>query len=182
MRTAIATLKSLSPLSWTKYHDTPKLNKESHEAYEERTWRKKVHSNEDGYMIIPPMAFKKSLDAACKRDPIKKKGQQTFTKHFISGVMVTEPLILSIQVNEIKNDKLFVPVGDSASGKRVMKIFPLISKWEGKVSYEILDDVITEDVFSQVLTASGIFIGVGCFRPSSGGYYGRFNVENIEWI
>ena len=40
-----------------------------------------------------------------------------------------------------------------------MKSFPLIHKWEGKVKYFILDDIITEDVFKKVLEASGNLIG-----------------------
>ena len=58
---------------------------------------------------------------------------------------------------------------------------PMIPKWSGTVDYFILDELITQDIFTRVLVASGRLIGIGRFRPRHRGYYGRFNVESVNW-
>jgi len=185
MKTAICTLKSTSPYSQGRYHETPKKDKELHADYEERTWREKLHViPETGQVFIPPMAFAVSLKEAAKylNLQIPGKGKSTFTKNFDAGIMVTEPLLIDAYKNDIICERVHVPSDGRRGGTtRVMKSFPLIHKWEGKVQYYILDDIITEDVFRKVLEASGNLIGVGRFRPRNCGYYGRFEVMKIDW-
>ena len=184
MRQAICELKSVSPYSQCKYHQTEKLEGELPVDYEKRTWREKCNTI-DGNVFIPPMAFANSLKeaAALLGIQVPGKGQNKFTKHFESGVMVFGGLKLPILKSEVQGEWLFVPSdGKRGGGKRVNKCFPLIHEWKGKVVYRIMDDMITEDVFEKVIKASGQSIGIGRFRPKNWGYYGRFEVKKIEWV
>lgn len=184
MKVAVCKLKSVSPYSQNKAHRTPKLEKELDDAYEVRTWRERCHSNKEGYIFIPPMSFANSLKIASRYLGTKIAGKRnaTYTKHFEAGVMVSEPLVLDVKKEEVSFEWVFVPSdGVRGGGKRVNKCFCLIPDWEGTVKYYILDDVITQDVFRKVLEASGLFIGVGRFRPMNWGYYGRFKVVDIQW-
>ena len=185
MKTAICKLKSTSPYSQGRYHETQKKDKELHSDYEIRTWREKLHYVPDtGQVFIPPMSFAVSIKEAAKylNLQIPGKGKSTYTKNFDAGIMVTEPLLIDAFKDTIKNEQVFVPADGRRGGTtRVMKTFPLIHKWEGSVTYYILDDIITEDVFRKVLEASGNLIGVGRFRPRNCGYYGRFEIKDIEW-
>lgn len=186
MKTAITHLVSTAPYSQSRYYhgDPPQGEKESHADYEARTWRQRCHVNEAGNVIIPPMAFKNCLSEAAKylSIPIKGQGKATYTKHFEAGVMVTEPVVLPIKRDEVKEEWLYVPSDGRRGGpKRVEKCFPLIHSWTGKVSFMILDDKITEAVFERVLAEAGSFIGIGRFRPRNNGFYGRFAVQNIDW-
>ena len=185
MKTAICMLKSTSPYSQGKYHQTPEKPKEGKADYEERTWKEKIHYMPDtGQVFIPPMSFAISLKEAAKylNIQIPGKGKSTFTKNFDAGVMVTEPLLIDSYKENILSEKVYVPSDGRRGGTtRVMKTFPLIHKWEGKVKYYILDDIITEDIFRQVLETSGNLIGIGRFRPRNCGYYGRFEIIKIDW-
>lgn len=184
MKTATATLKSITPYSQGKYHESPRLEKEAPDAYEQRTWRERLHYHEDGQVFIPPMAFKNCLAEAAKYLSLKipGKGKATFTKHFEAGVVVTEGLNLSISKQDVKSESLLVPSdGRRGGGSRVKKIFPLIPSWQGVVVFHVLDDIIDEKTFEYVLQQAGLFIGIGRFRPRNSGYYGRFNFEKIEW-
>ena len=106
MRTFVATLKSTSPACFGRYYagDIPKRDKESAADYEERTWRNRLHSMEDGRIFIQPFAFKNCLDSAAKYlgKQIPGKGKATFTKHFVSAVLVTAPLILPLKKWRLK--------------------------------------------------------------------------------
>lgn len=184
MKTATATLKSLSPYGQNAYIQTPKLDKESAADFERRAWRDRLHSTPDGNVFIPPMAFKNCLSEAAKflGLQIPGKGKATYTKHFEAGVLVTEGLVLPIKKEDVRGQWLFVPAsGVRGDGKRVEKCFPVIDEWKGEVTYHILDETITEKVFTHVLTEAGKFIGLGFFRPKNNGFWGRFEVQDIKW-
>lgn len=185
MKTATATLQSIAPYSQSGFHDTPKLDKETPDDYEKRTWRSRLHETQDGHVFIPPMAFKNCLADAAKFVSRKIPGKRnaTYTKHFLSGVLVTDGLVLPDVAAEVEGEWLFVPAdGVRGSGKRVKKCYPVIREWTGQITFHVLDDTITESVFLETLQEAGNFIGIGRFRPQNGGYYGRFTVTDLQWI
>ena len=187
MPTAIATIKSVSPYSSSRYLLESKDKNESHDDFEKRIWRERSHfDKKSGEVYIPPMAFKQSLDTAAKYAGIQVpgKGKATFTKHFTSGVLVMDPLYLGITKEDL--DHYAGPMSSTgekgkSGGKVVIRIYPMVNEWAGDVTFEILDDVITPDVFRQVLEIAGRNIGIGRFRPQNGGFNGRFTVEGVKW-
>lgn len=184
MKTAIATLRGISPYSQSKHYTTDKLPKELPKDFEERTWRDRVHADEAGNIFIPPMAFKNCLSDAAKflSIQIPGKGKSTYTKHIEAGVLVTDALVLPIKKTDVKGEWLFVPSdGVRGGGRRVEKCFPVIHQWHGDVTFYILDETVTEDVFRNILEQAGAFIGIGRFRPRNNGFYGRFKVEKLVW-
>ena len=184
MKTAIATLKNISPYSQSKYIQTPDLPKEGKDAKEKRTWRERLHVTEDGHVFIPPMSFKNCLSEAAKylSMQIPGKGKSTYTKHFEAGVLVTEALVLPDIAAEVPGEWFHVPSdGKRGGSSRVLRCFPLIREWSGDVTFYILDETITRDVFLTHLEQAGKFIGIGRFRPRNNGFYGRFEVVKLEW-
>jgi hypothetical protein len=126
-------------------------------------------------MVIPGIQFKNAIAEAAKfyNESIPGKGKSTWTKNFLSGIMVTDMLDTGYTRDTVKSETMLCKVG---SGK-VEKTFPVIPFWEGVISYRIIDDFITEDVFRRYLVASGCVIGIGKSRPrQSGYYYGTFSV------
>ena len=184
MKTATVQLRGVSPYSQSKHYQTEKLQKESAKDYEARTWRDRMHATDDGHVFIPPMSFKNCLSEAAKflSIQIPGKGKSTYTKHIEAGVLVTDALVLDVKKDEVPGEWLFVPAdGVRGSGKRVEKCFPVIHEWEGEVTFHILDETVTEDVFKNILEQAGAFIGIGRFRPRNNGFYGRFKVESVKW-
>lgn len=184
MRVATAQLESLSPYGQSRFYETPKLPKEGSADFEARTWRDRVHTDEAGHIVIPPMAFKNCLSEVAKflSVQIPGKGKATYTKHFEAGIIVTEGLTLPVTKAQVAGEWLFVPAdGKRGSGKRVKKCFPVIPSWKGAVTFHILDETVTPEVFEQHLAEAGNFIGIGRFRPRNNGYYGRFKVTGVKW-
>lgn len=185
MKTIIATLKSVSPYSQSKHYEVEPLEKESKGDYERRTWRERLHVTEEGFVYIPQMSFKNCLSEAAKYLGIQipGKGKSTYTKHFEAGVLVLDPLVLDIRKTDVLGETLFVPAdGVRGSGKRVEKCFPVIREWSGDVTFHILDETITPDVFRKHLEEAGKFIGIGRFRPRNNGFYGRFEVKAVKVV
>lgn len=186
MRTAIATLKSVSPYSQSRHHGIPREPKESPDDHEHRTWRDRLHfTAEDERVFMPPMGFKNCIAEAAKflGEKIPGKRNSTWTKHFEAGILVVDPLMLDVHKKDVPGEWLFVPSdGKRGGGSRVMKCFPVIREWGGDVTFHILDETITRDAFEHHLREAGNFIGLGRFRPRNNGFYGRFSVEKIRWL
>ncbi len=188
MRIAKALVSNIanSPLSFSRYHNTPKLSKELDKDYEERTWRERLHVDSAGNIIIPGMMFKKSLEivGSYLGSEAKIPGQRnaTYTKHFVAGVMAFDTIPLAIKKEDVKGEWFFIPSnGQKGGAKRVEKCFPRIDNWEGELNFYVIDDLITREAFEKFLREAGSLIGIGRFRPSVGGYYGRFQVKGIVW-
>lgn len=184
MKTAVATLESISPYSQSRHYQVEKLPKEGADDFEKRTWRNRMHLTDDGQVFIPPMAFKNCLSEIAKYlgMQIPGKGKATYTKHIEAGILVTDPLVLPVHGDDVPGEWLFVPAdGRRGSGKRVNRCFPRINQWSGQVTFHVMDETVTEEVFRTHLEQAGAFIGIGRFRPRNNGYYGRFRVTNLVW-
>ncbi len=182
MHRATVTFKSISPYSQSRFHETEKVDNEKPDDYEKRTWRGRMHVTRDGHVFIPPMSFKKSLDAAASFRSEKLEGNKKYTKRFLAGVLVPEGLTLPVKAADVEGEWLFVPVdGKVGGGKRVKRCFPMIPDWSGSVEFIVTDEAINKDVFSRHIEAAGMFVGIGRFRPERGGYYGRFEVSKVDW-
>lgn len=184
MKIAKCRIKSVSPLSFSKHVDVDKLNKELPKDYEVRTWREKIHYDNNNDVFIPGSMFKNCLAGSAKflSMQVPGKGKSTYTKNFEAGIMCVNPVYINIKKDDVKHEWLFVPSDGRRGGTtRVSKCFPLIPNWEGMAEFIIIDSMITEDVFAKHLEEAGNLIGLGRFRPRNNGYYGRFAVESIEW-
>lgn len=177
-------LESISPYSQSRQHDAPKLEKETHDTYERRTWREKCTANSDGIVCIPAMGFKQALDTASKLlgTQIPGKGKSTYTKHFRSGVICEADVLIGVRKDEIASVEIPCNAdGVRGSGKRVKRTFPVVPSWTGTARFAILDDTITKPIFEKTLTEAGRFVGVGRFRPENGGLNGRFKPVKFSW-
>lgn len=197
MHIAKVKLESLSPYGQGRQYDkeeVPMLDKERPDDYERRTWYHRAHWDDQGRMFIPPSAFKNGIAECAKylSMQIPGKGKATFTKHFEAGVLVVEPVVLPVKKVDgngkgpafqgLTQFGIYVPSDGRRGGtKRVKKFFPMVPAWNGEVTFHILDETITEEVFRHHVEQMGQFIGVGVYRPRNNGYWGRFKVVSIRW-
>jgi hypothetical protein len=182
-------LKSVSPYSQSRAHEEPKLNKETADAHEQRTWRQKIHADEEGNVFIPSMSFKQAIDKTAKMlgMQIPGRGKSTYTKHFLGGCMLQSDVPIRDGKSPIKKGDV-PPIrihcnadGVRGSGKRVWRTFPHFPVWAGTATFLILDDAITPEIFERHLVEAGKYVGIGRFRPENGGTNGRFEVTSFKW-
>lgn len=65
---------------------------------------------------------------------------------------------------------------------RVIVIRPKWNEWNAEFQLSIDNDTIPSEMIEQILGYAGNNIGIGSFRPTCNGYYGRFKVEEIKEI
>lgn len=190
MKSVTVTLIGETPHSQSAPIASKRDNRESADAHEKRCWRERCHAMPDGKLFIPPMALSFALSATAKLlgHQIPGKGKSTYTKHFMSGILVTDPIIITVDGKTIDKDEVegkwyYVDAnGKRGSGTRVWRCFPEVpAGWQGQATIYVLDDTITQEVFEEHLIECGRFIGLGRFRPERGGFFGRFTPENFQW-
>ncbi len=186
MKTATVTLESVSPYSQSRPYEQSiaKLDKESADAYEKRTWRNRLHVNAKGEVFIPPMSLKNCLSDAAQFLSVKIPGRRnaTYTKHFDAGILVVEGPSLGVKADEVDGEWLYLNAdGRRGGGTRVWRCYPVIRQWIATAQFMVLDDTVDRDIFEHHLREAGNFIGIGRFRPRNRGFYGRFRATGIEW-
>ncbi len=197
MQIVQATLKGNAPLYQSRFHNVDKEPKELADAYEQRTWRHRLHTAglyqgqvdaPDDAVIINALALKGMMAAIAKylSVQIPGKGKTTYTKHFKAGVHVPPHPILNyngkpLMVGDVQPRPMHVPV-QAGSGSRVMRIYPEIPPgWEMDVTFWVVDSIISKDVFLDHLTQAGLLTGLGAFRIGNGGIAGSFTIEKFDW-
>lgn len=90
MKNYVVRLTGLSPYSQSKPHQVPKLDRETAEDYEARTWKNRMHVNDQGEIFIPAQALKNCLAEAAKylSMQVPGKGKSTYTKNFEAGILI----------------------------------------------------------------------------------------------
>ena len=174
-----------TPYSQSRPIQSIRKTGEGHDAFEQRTWRERMHVDGKGQVFIPPMALKNCLAEVAKflGESVPGKRTSTYTKHFEAGLMVVDPILLGIKADDVAGEKLFVPSdGKRGGGKRVWKWFPVMPAWGGIAEVTLLDPTLTAkpEKVEEYAGHAGKFIGMGRFRPRNNGYYGRFEVSEFE--
>jgi hypothetical protein len=178
-------LKGTSPYSQSKFYVTVPNEGESRDAFERRSWKDKAHYNKDGFVVVPTFALKTMLDSVAMYlgIAVPGDGKRTFSKIIRSGVSIQAEAPLLICSGKKITEKDLVPEwinanadGKRGSGKRVPRCFPVFMDWSIDIEFEVLDPRITLEVFLKHLVCAGQYIGIGRFRPESGGSNGRFSV------
>jgi len=186
---AIVTIQGTAPYSQSRKHDEPFLEGEAHDDYDRRTWRSKMTVELiDGkrQMCIPPFGMQMAIAEAAKylRKKIPGQGASTWTAKFTSGISVVGPISLGVNPDDVQCIVVSVNAdGKRGSGSRVTRRFPQIPMgWETTFEVLILDPIITETIFREVVEAAGLYKGIGQHRPEKGGSNGRFILTRLQWV
>ena len=187
MKVYSLTIRGISPLLQSRVyeHEVPRLAKETHNDYEQRTWQHKAHSDKDGKVIIPAIFMRNCLREAAQYLGIQipGKGKSTYTKHFNSGIGIYDDAQLSVKVTDTKKFTMLANAdGRHGSGKRVVRLFPKIDEWQAMFKIYVMDETITREVLLQHASEGGMFRGIGTRRPGNGGEFGRFKVEELKEV
>jgi len=65
---------------------------------------------------------------------------------------------------------------------RVITIRPKWPKWSGEFTLLVDNDTITIETIKEIIINSGQYIGVGSFRPTNNGMFGRFKLLDCKEI
>jgi hypothetical protein len=188
MYRAFVTIRGIAPLSQSRMHNIQSLDGESKDELDCRTWLEHCHYTKPGEdVFVPASALKQAVSTYAPRlnipDPDNKRAK--LTKYFVSDVICESDLLIGVKKNQMI--QIVIPASSrgnkgAAAGARVPRRLPQIQEWGGSTSFLIMEEKIKPDMFEKVLAGAGMSIGVGQFRPETGGNNGRFKIEKVEYI
>jgi len=158
------------------------------------------------YIGIPSDNIMTCIREGATRVPVRGKGKLTFKKMSQSGIIVDQILwpvgtaasngnpiswvgckVLLREEDFFKHEQtvkelgfeLFVK-GAGVNRKRHIRVRPRFTNWTCAGTLTVMEEMITQEVLQDILTAAGNYCGIGDWRPSSpqrSGFYGRFLAE-----
>ena len=65
---------------------------------------------------------------------------------------------------------------------RVMVVRPKWTKWEAEFEMILDNGTLTKEMLTELVNVTGNYVGIGSYRPTNNGYFGRFKLTSIENI
>lgn len=181
-------LRSKSPYMQHRMDDTKleeweknrKLIIERDDIAKEDAIRAEFHSyqDSDGF-YIPTEHIKGALINAGGMVKAKVGNSRRSMKNVVAAMFL-------IEEQKIRLPKEYSIDKRSAVNKnikaRVICIRPKWDTWQGEFTLLVDNDTITLATIKEIITNAGNFIGIGSFRPTNNGMFGRFELCSIKLI
>lgn len=130
--------------------------------------------------FIPADHIKGSLISAGAFVKSKVGNSKKSMKNIVAGMFFIEPDNIYCLDKNIEIDKR------SAVNKnikaRIICIRPKWNKWNATFKLLIDNDTVTIETIKEIITAAGAYVGIGSFRPTANGSFGRFELDSIKPI
>lgn len=135
------------------------------------------HRNVDGKCFIPADQLRGAFINAGSAVKSKVGSSRKSMKQVVAAMfMVTPDQIVLPDYNAI----------DKRSGvnrnikARIITIRPKWTTWEAEFTLEIGDNSITIETIKSIIQYAGNYVGIGSFRPTNNGLFGRFELIDIS--
>ena len=171
--TGITPLLMNKPLEYG--FDEQWVEKKASEDWEKEAL-KKLYVNAKGVIYQPSTHIEMSLIDAGKKIKVKGQGKATYSKLFGSMVSIEEfEIPHKKQDYEIFKCLVVIP---STKG-RVMRYRPKFNEWVLEF-HVIFEEEIPKEVIKEALEIAGKYVGIGDWRPSKKGKFGKFQVTKFQ--
>jgi len=139
---------------------------------------KKLYMTNNGTIYQPGEHIEQSIIEAGKKIKLKGAGRSTYSKLFGSMISIEDYEIPHENPNyEIHKSLVVIP----ATKGRVMRYRPIFKNWS--LTFNILfEDEIQASVIKEALEIAGKYSGIGDWRPSTKGKFGKFQVTSFQEV
>ncbi len=138
---------------------------------------KALYKSPDGEIYVPSSQIHGCIIEAGKQMQVVGRGKSTYSKLF-GAFLLVEPAAMVIMPQKYEVDERPVIVQRA----RVIRYRPKWEKWELEFDVVIMDEDIASEVVKHALDHGGRYVGIGDFRPSKKGPFGRFHVVEFKEV
>lgn len=135
------------------------------------------YRNESGSCYIPSDHIRGALIGAGTYVKAKVGGRSKSMKTIVAATFVPA------------EDQILIPDYDAIDKRsavnrnvkaRVLVLRPKWTTWNAEFTLNVHEDTISIAQIKELLTYAGNYVGIGSFRPTNNGMFGRFEVESIS--
>lgn len=135
------------------------------------------YRNESGQCYIPADQIRGSLITAGSYVKSKVGSLSKSMKTIVAACFIVTPEQITLPDYDMIDKRSAVNKNIKA---RVITIRPKWSQWEADFTLNIFEDTITVETIEKLFHYSGSFVGIGSFRPTNNGMFGRYELVNIS--
>lgn len=135
------------------------------------------YRNKAGSCYIPSEQLRGSLIGAGSYMKAKVGGRSKSMKVVVAATFVPTPEEILLPDFDAVDKRSAVNKNVKA---RVMVVRPKWTDWSAEFTLNVYEDTITKETVRQLIEYAGNYVGIGSYRPTANGLFGRFEVENIS--
>lgn len=155
-----------------KIMERPELSSEDATRAEYHCYR-----NSGGQCYIPSEQIRGSLIGAGTYMKAKVGGRSKSMKVIVAATFVPDPEEILMPDYDTIDKRSAVNRNVKA---RVMVVRPKWTNWSAEFTLNVFEETITKETVKQLIEYAGSYVGIGSYRPTANGLFGRFEVESIE--
>ena len=179
------TIQGISPLLMNRFHEDSEVRisngtspiSTSGKGNPREQATKKAYRDDKGNLFIPgPNIFASIIEAGKFHKAGKSKVTTQRSSLIPAGVFILDPIIpLNTKNFEVDSRSVVIP----STGGRIMCHRPRLDSWQLTFNLEVDVEMFDENFVRLLVDDAGKKVGLGDFRPSRKGPFGRFSV--IGW-
>ncbi len=136
------------------------------------------YNDKDGF-YIPSEHIKGSLIGGGTMVKSKVGNSRKSMKNIVAGMFFIEEEKLRLSKEYVIDKRSAVNRNIKA---RIIVIRPKWENWKAEFTLLIDNDTITKETIKEIITNAGNFIGIGSFRPTNNGSFGRFKLDKFTTL
>jgi len=153
-------------------HERPEISHDDTVRAEYRCYR-----NPDGKCYIPADQLRCSFINAGAYIKSKVGGRGKSMKQLVAAMFTITPEQIIIPDYDVIDKRSTVNRNVKA---RIITIRPKWTEWEPEFTLLVAEKSITTDMVRNVIEYAGNYVGIGSYRPTNNGMFGRFELKHIE--
>lgn len=153
---------------------------ERKEVAQEDALRAEYHSyKKDGYYYLPADHLKGAMINAGGFVKAKVGNSRKSMKNIVAAMFFVSPQELTLPDYDDIDKRSAVNRNVKA---RIIVVRPKWTNWKIDFTLSVDNDTITQETVEEILKYAGSYVGIGSFRPTNNGQFGRFEVEKIKML
>ena len=139
-----------------------------------------AHLDENGEPYIPADHIRGSLIEGGKMHSAKIGNRSRSMTNVVAGQFLLEEDRLPIIGSKMIVDKRSA-VNNNNKARIIVKR-PKWATWKTEFTLNVDNDDVTKEMIEQIITSAGKFIGIGSYRPTCKGTFGRFELTKFKKV
>lgn len=134
------------------------------------------YRNSDDVCFIPSDQLKGAFINAGSYIKSKVGGRSKSMKQIVAAMFIVTPDEIPLQNYDSVDKRSAVNRNVKA---RVVVVRPKWNTWQATFTLIVQDDSITVETIENIIHYAGNYVGIGSFRPTNNGMFGRFEVKSF---
>lgn len=138
-----------------------------------------IYRNANGEAYIPSEHIRGAMIGAGSFIKAKIGNAKKSMKNIVAGMFSITPEEIILPENWIIDKRSAV---NRTVKARIISIRPKWMNWKAKFTLHVDNDTITEQTIKTIIEYAGNYNGIGSFRPTNNGMFGRFKIIEFKEI